>query len=91
MTDILEKDNHFVIDYNGWKNRSTWLVALHLYNTTQDITDKAHELAKACDTLQEFTNRLKILLLDIPLLEKEKGYIVSEVDFDELWDNFRIT
>lgn len=76
--------------YNGWSNRSTWLVAVHLDNTSLEIHEKFQAIAVEADTKRQFENRIKILLLDTQI-EKEEGYDIRQVNFEELWDSNRIT
>lgn len=78
--------------HNGWKNRSTWLVKLHLDNTSKDLYTLVHERAVQANTKKQFTAMLKPILLEsTPLLWKEKDFDILRVDFNEIWDVYRIT
>lgn len=33
-------------EYNGWRNRETWCVALHLQNTSREVYDAARQIAR---------------------------------------------
>jgi hypothetical protein len=72
--------------YNGYINRSTWLAKLHIDNTNEDIYKRAIEIAVQANTLKQFKNMIKPILLDIPLLWKEQDFDGTKIDFMELWN-----
>lgn len=74
--------------YNGFKNRSTWLVKLHLDNTNQEIYTRAKEIAIEADTVRQFKGMITPLMNDTPLLWKEIDFDALKVDFRDLWDSF---
>lgn len=74
--------------YNGWTNRSTWLVNVHLNNTSKEISDQIVPIAVKANTLKQFENPIKILLLDTQI-EKESDYDINTVNWDEIWDAHR--
>jgi hypothetical protein len=76
--------------YNGYKNRSTWLVFLHLQNTSEEIYIRAVEIAVQSNTTRQFKNLIRPILLSIPQLWKEEDFDVLRVDFSQVWDNMRI-
>lgn len=74
--------------YNGWKNRSTWLVKIHVDNTSKEVVTRAHEIAVRANTLKQFKNMLVGFLNDAtPLLWKEAEFDIFKVDFMELWNS----
>lgn len=72
--------------YNGWSNRSTWLVNLHMTNTTKEITDLYESAAKLSMDLATFKDRVIRLMPHCPLLDKEEQLYLNEVDYQELWE-----
>lgn len=77
--------------YNGWTNRSTWLVNLHMTNTSKEINELYESAAVSADTEKQFKNRVLFLIPHTPLLEKEEQFYINEIDWTELWDANRIT
>ena len=79
--------------YNGWKNRSTWLVTLHLDNTSKEVYDEAVSIAVNSDTTKQFMGRIQTLIQhnNMPLLWKEEEFDAKEIDYGEVWDAFRFT
>jgi hypothetical protein len=77
--------------YNGWVNRSTWLVQLHLSNTSKEVADLYHNAAVTANTLKQFKNRVLFLMPHVPLLSTEEQFFLNEIDWGELWDANRIT
>ena len=75
--------------YNGWKNRSTWLVKLHLDNTSKEIATRAYEIAVQANTTKSFKSMLAGLLNDPELkaLWQEDEFDILTVDFRSLWDS----
>lgn len=78
-------------DYNGWSNRSTWLVNLHMTNTTKEIADLYTSAAVSADTVKQFKNRVLMLMPHLPQLDKEEQFFINEIDWSELWDANRVT
>lgn len=70
--------------YNGWSNRSTWLVDLHMLNTTKEITDLYQSAARISTDLATFKNRVIRLMPHCPLLDKEEQFYLNEIDYQEL-------
>jgi len=77
--------------YNGYKNRSTWLSKIHLDNTNLEIYERANAIGIEANTIKEFKNKIKPVLLNCPLLWKEQDFDALEIDFNELWDCFRFS
>lgn len=75
------------LKYNGWKNRSTWLVKLHLDNTSKEVSTRTNEIAIRANTTKQFKSMIAPILRDIPQLWKEYDFDVLKVDFRELWDS----
>lgn len=74
--------------YNGWKNRSTWLVKLHLDNTSKEISNRAYELAVQANTTKQFKSMLAGLLQDPALkaLWQEDEFDALQIDTRAIWD-----
>jgi hypothetical protein len=75
--------------YNGWKNRSTWLVKLHLDNDDAEIASLAVDAAVQANTVGEYRNKVLSLIVETNVSD-EQAFDMSEVDFMELWDNTRL-
>ena len=73
--------------YNGYKNRSTWLVQLHIDNTSRELNDLAYERAIQANTLKHFKSMISPILQEMPILWKEQDFNVLEVDFSEIWNS----
>lgn len=77
--------------YNGWANRSTWLAKLHLDNDSEEVNNRAHELGVQADTIKQFKNLIVPVLRHETTVSREQSFDWNEVDYNELWDAFRIT
>ncbi len=74
--------------YNGWKNRSTWLVILHLDNTSKEVNELSIEKAIQADTLKQFKALIRPVLSKMtPLLWKESDFDILKTDFTEVWNH----
>ncbi len=71
--------------YNGWENRSTWLVQVHLDNTTSDIAAFAKEIAVQANTTKQYATRIRALLTATKIRD-EVGYDEKAINWRELWD-----
>lgn len=72
--------------YNGWKNRSTWLLALHLSNTPEAYKIAIEKASQSTDT-KMFKELIKPVMRDIRLLWEEEGFNALEIDFTSVWNS----
>jgi hypothetical protein len=73
------------MDYNGYKNRSTWLAVLHLNNTNKEVYEEAKRLAQEEGDITP----LSFLLWDKTGCEKEENYKRSDIDWTEVLNALR--
>jgi hypothetical protein len=85
--------------YNGWTNRFTWLVALHLSNT-QEIDEQVREICLKKhkykfindDRLREFVEFLTEMDCKTPkdyLMSDLINHSLAEVNFTEIVNSYR--
>lgn len=75
--------------YQGYKNRSTWLVKLHLDNTSLEVSTLTKELAIDAPTIKKFKNVIGNVI-NKTKVSKEVDYNPKDIDYEELWDAYRI-
>lgn len=77
--------------YNGWKNRSTWLVEVHMNNTSAEVYELYKGAAVNADTKKQFQNQVTTHLIPLTKICDEEQFLTNEIDWNELWDNNRVT
>lgn len=75
-------------EYNGWANRSTWLVILWLDNQSKEINDRAKEIAVVSDTTKQFISLIKPVLLETKDLWHEKDFDILQTNWIQVWEHF---
>jgi len=73
--------------YQGWTNRSTWLVVLWLDNESPEIYKRVREIAIISNTKKHFINYIKPFLLDIKGLWKESNFDILQTNWSEVWEH----
>jgi hypothetical protein len=83
---IIIPDNN----YQGYINRSTWLAVLHFDNDGSDIYNKIISFAVESNTLSQFRYKANALLSSTNI-RSESSYNEAQIDWDQVWDHYRIT
>lgn len=66
-------------DYNGWQNRETWVVNLHLDSTFYDY---ANEMVNECDPHEEYSAKARQMVNELAL---QLESMVDEIlDYDNM-------
>lgn len=71
--------------YNGWANRSTWLVELHMQNDKPDIAELYEKAAITATSLEQFKNRV-LFLLPHTTIDGEEEFYINEINYYELME-----
>lgn len=72
--------------YNGWKNRSTWLVALHIENT-QGVIEKVESWINSHSDYPN-TDGIRPILEQNTDIRKEQSFDWNDVDWLEIAERF---
>jgi hypothetical protein len=70
--------------YNGFNNRSTWLVNLHLNNTSLDVYNTMIDII-AGNKKSEAIRAMYQLVMKHTNIKTEQGFLPDEIDWNEVY------